>query len=333
MTVINGIEIDNIKVIRNVVKESIINNTLIEESLNVIIVVSNPCQFARRYILAREFIKRFEMENNINLYIVELIYPNQKYIITDKLNKKHLQLYADKPIWHKENMINLGVRYLLPKEWKAFAWIDADIEFESVTWAQDTLKLLNGTYDIVQIWSHSVDLDKNENAMQMFNSAGYQFVKNTLSYNQSKGINYWHPGFAWACTRKAYDKMGGLYEKSILGSGDNIMMLSLLGNGVKGLNDKSTDNYKKSVIEYQDKVKNLRFGYVPGVIRHYFHGSKKNRKYTERWQILIDNDFDPVKDLITDKLGVLIPSNNCPIKLLDDILIYFSERNEDEGFI
>ena len=39
--------------------------------------------------------------------------------------------------------------------------------------------------------------------------------KNTNSYNKSKGINYWHPGYAWACTRKAYEKMGGLYELSV----------------------------------------------------------------------------------------------------------------------
>jgi hypothetical protein len=109
-------------------------------------------------------------------------------------------------------------------------------------------------------------------------------------------------------------------------------MLSLLGNGIKALNEKSSDGYKKSVQKYQDKVKNLRFGYVPGIIRHYFHGSKKNRKYSERWQILLDNQFDPLEHLSTDKVGVLIPSEKCPQKLLDDILIYFSERNEDEGF-
>ena len=332
MTVINGIEIDNIKIIRNNIKDSILNNDKIEDKLHVIIVVSNPCLYARRYILAREFIKRLELDDDVILYVVELIYPKQEYIITNNLNKRHLQIYTEIPIWHKENMINLGVKYLLPKNWKAFAWVDADIEFESTTWAKDTLKILNGSYDIVQVWSHCADLDKNENAMQVFNSAGYQYLKASNSYNKSKGINYWHPGYAWACTRKAYDKMDGLYDKSILGSGDNVMMLSLLGNGVKALNEKSSNGYKNSVIKYEDKVKNLRFGYVPGVIRHYFHGSKKNRKYTERWQILLDNNFDPINHLKYDKIGIIIPSEKCPLKLLDNILLYFSERNEDEGF-
>jgi hypothetical protein len=332
MTVINGIEIDNIKYNQNIIKKALLNNEPIEDKLNVIIVISNPMQFARRYILAREFIKRCEMEEeNINLYIVELIYDNQQYILTDKNNKSHLQLKTKIPLWHKENMINLGVKYLLPKEWKAFAWIDADIEFDSPHWATDTLKLLNGTFDIVQLWSHCADLDKNEKCMQNFTSAGYQYIKNNCIYKQNTGLDFSHPGYAWACTRKAYEKMNGLYDASILGSSDHNMLLSLFGYGIQSLNSLTTDGYKKSIKEYENKVKTLRFGYVPTVIRHYFHGSKKNRKYSERWKILVDNKFDPLEHITYDKIGLLVPTKSCPQQLLNDIMTYFAERNEDEG--
>lgn len=333
MTVINGIEIDNIKYNQNLIKSALINNTPIEKKLNVIIVVSNPMLYARRYILAKEFIKRCEMEeSNINLYIVELIYKDQKYIITEKLNKNHLQIKTDIPIWHKENMINLGVKFLLPKEWKAFAWIDADIEFESTTWALDTLKLLNGSFDIIQLWSHCADLHYNEKCMQNFTSAGYQYIKNNLTYKPANGNDFSHPGYAWAITRKAYEKIGGLYEHSILGSGDHNMLLCLFGFGIKSVNGGVTDGYKKSIREYEKNMKTLRFGYVPGVIRHYFHGTKQNRKYCERWQILVKNKFDPYIHLTHDDIGILIPSKSCPSQLLDDILKYFKERNEDEYF-
>jgi hypothetical protein len=73
MTVINGIEIDDITIYKNNIKETIINNEPIEDKLNVIIVISNPCLYARRYILAREFIKRMENEENVILYIFEFI--------------------------------------------------------------------------------------------------------------------------------------------------------------------------------------------------------------------------------------------------------------------
>ena len=140
-------------------KDAIYNNDPIEEKLNVIAVISNPCLYARRYKLFNEFVKRMEEEEHVNLFIVELAYGTQPFVITDKSNKNHLQLKADDPLWHKENMVNLGVQHLLPKNYKAFAWIDADIEFDNNSWALDTLKILNGYKDVVQIFSHCVDLN------------------------------------------------------------------------------------------------------------------------------------------------------------------------------
>jgi hypothetical protein len=330
MTVINGIEIDNINYIKNEIKEAIINNEPIENNLHVIIVISNPCQYAKRYILAREFVKRFDTEQNIILYIVELCFGDkQQFCVTEKNNPKHLQLRTNtEPLWHKENMINIGVKQLLPKTWKAFAWIDADIEFESALWALDTLKVLNGCRDIVQLFSHCLDMDKNEDPMRIFQSFGFQYSKNK-KYNSS-GLNFWHPGFAWAITRKAYDKIGGIFDKSILGSGDHNIALSLINNGIQSVNNEISNNYKNSVLNYEKKISGLRLGYIPGVIRHYFHGSKENRKYSERWKILVKHQYDPDNHIKYNQNGLLIPTDNCPKELLDDIYQYFYERNEDE---
>ena len=71
-------------------------------------------------------------------------------------------------------------------------------------------------------------------------------------------------------------------------------------------------------------------GYCPGVIRHFFHGSKKNRKYRERWQILVKYHYDPFIHMMKDENGVIIPTPECPIGLLNEILQYFCERKEDE---
>jgi hypothetical protein len=170
MTVINDIEIDNITYDTNTIKQAIINTEPIESKLHVIIVISNPNLYAIRYILAREFIKRMEMEEtDIILYIVELAYGKQQFLVTEAKNKRHLQIRTQTaPIWHKENMINIGVKKLLPKSWKAFAWIDADIEFESSSWALDTLKIMNGSKDVVQLFSHCVDMNREECNLNIF---------------------------------------------------------------------------------------------------------------------------------------------------------------------
>jgi hypothetical protein len=332
MTIINNIEIDNIVYAVNPVKSALINNDPIEDRLHVIIVVSNPSNFATRYILAREFIKRIEQEESkVDLYIVELAYQGQQYHVTDKCNAKHLQLKGVYPLWHKENMINIAVRRLLPPTWKAMAWIDADIEFENPTWATDTLKLLNGQYDVVQLFSHACDMDQEGFSMNVFNSLGYCAVKHGVKGIRHTGPNYPHPGFAWAMTRKAYDKVGGLYEVAILGSGDHIMAKCILNDGLKSIVPESHPDYIASVLEFQEKAKTLRLGYVPGVIRHHFHGSKKNRKYTERWQILVKWDYSPKNHITVNDDGLLIPTKGCPEGLLNDILSYGRERNEDEG--
>jgi hypothetical protein len=315
---------------QNPIKQTIMLNEPIEEKLNVIAVLSNPCLFKKRYKLMNEFINRIKNEEQyINLYIVELAYEGQQFMITSSTNKNHLQLRTSTPLWHKENMINLGVKYLLPKNWKAFAWIDSDLEFESPTWSLDTLKILNGYADVVQLFSHCIDLDHDDTTMNIFSSFCHQYTKNT-TYSSNRGANYWHPGYAWACTRKAYEKMGGLLEHGILGSGDYNMASCFVGRGDKSFTARTNEEFKKEVLEFQIRVKNFRICYVPGVIRHYFHGSKINRKYSERWQILAKYNYNPKKHITYDDVGIIIPSDECPKEFINEIYNYFLERNEDE---
>jgi hypothetical protein len=249
-------------------------------------------------------------------------------MVTDKDNKKHLQIKTETPIWHKENMINLGVKYLLPSNYKAFAWIDADLEFDSQTWASDTLKILNGCKDVVQLFSHCIDMGHDNTTLNNFSSLGYNF-----SWGKEytiKGLDYWHPGFAWAITRKAYERIGGLYDKGVLGSGDSIMALSFIGKAKNMNNVKYHADYNKSMLDFQAKVTGLRLGYVPGLIHHHFHGTKQNRQYTERWKILMNHSFSPEKHLTYDDKGILIPTKEFSEGFKTDIMNYFKERKEDE---
>ena len=118
MTIINGIEIDIKSASVDDIRYAIMNNDPVDDVLHVIAVISNPCQFARRYILAREFLSRMELEQNVQVYMVELAYGSQQFYVTDKKNPRHLQMRGQTPLWHKENMINMAVTTLLPKDGK-----------------------------------------------------------------------------------------------------------------------------------------------------------------------------------------------------------------------
>jgi len=312
------------------IKDAIYNNDPIEEKLNVIAVISNPCLYARRYKLFNEFIKRMEEDEHVNLFIVELVYNDQSFVITNKSNKNHLQLKTDDPLWHKENMINLGVQHLLPKNYKAFAWIDGDIEFDNNSWALDTLKILNGCKDVVQLFSHCVDLNHDNTNLNIFNGIGYCYNKGHKYV--TKGSDYWHPGYAWAITRKAYERIGGLYDKGVLGSGDSIMALSFVNRSKCMNNINYNKDYNNSMLDYQVIAKKIRLGYTPGIIRHFFHGSKQNRRYTDRWKILMKHNYSPQKDLTYNDKGVLIFTATTSNDFKQDILNYFHERKEDDDY-
>lgn len=300
------------------------------DTLHIITVISNVCEFKRRWKLMEQFIERIQKYSNVKLYVVELAYGEQDFHLTSVNNPSHLQLRTKYALWHKENMINLGIQKLLPPDWKAVAWIDGDIEFENLHWIDDTLKLLS-KFDLVQLFTTCFDLDENEIPMSIFQSFGYKYC-NGEKFNHIRGINYWHPGYAWACTRDFYEKIGGLYDKGIIGSGDYIFTQGILKSIACG--DKNLKKFHNDLKNYVVKISNLdiKIGFIPGTIRHYFHGSKTNRKYIERNQILLKYDYDPSSHIEYDTNGIIVPSKNMPMEFIDDILCYFKERNDDEYY-
>ena len=142
---------------------TILSNEKIEDKLNVIVIHTNPCHFKRRKFLSEQFKSQMLKTPDVELFIVELVYDLDSFEITDANNKNHLQLRTSKSnmLWSKENLINIATEKLLPQNYKAFAWIDADIEFDNIHWAEYKLKLLNGHYDVMQLFDICLDLNKN----------------------------------------------------------------------------------------------------------------------------------------------------------------------------
>ena len=311
---------------------TVLNNEQLEQQLHVVCCISNPCGYHRRFELAKEFCARMRRHPSVLLYVVELAYAGQDFHVTDSSDQAHWQLRADDtpPLWHKENLINMAVRKLLPESWKAFAWIDADVEFLSPHWASDALRLLNGASDVVQLWSHAMDLDARGSTMHVYSSFCFRACEYDLRYGKGSH-NYANPGFAWAMTRLAFERTGGLYERGILGAGDHYMSLAFVGRAKEAINSKQHSGYLESLLQYERRARGLRLGYVPGVLRHFFHGPKKARGYNDRWKILVKHAYNPSAHVVARADGLLLPSATCPRGLTDDIVQYFAQRDEDAG--
>ena len=290
------------------------------QTLYVILPYFNFVGFKRRRQLFIEFVNR---NSHLKLVVVEAKGPaplgNLKVF-------KHIQVTSESRLWLKENLINVGVQEL-PRDWQYMAWIDADIEFLNKNWVRDTIAELQ-TADVVQLWQTAVNLGPRGETLKVDKGFVHMFLESGTKWTPTDKYGFWHPGYGWACTKKAYEIMGGLIDWAILGSGDRHMAMSFAGLAIQSAPGTVSENYKMLLKLYEAHVKNLRVSYVDGSIIHYWHGSFTNRRYRERWDILTKNSFDPLADIGYTEKGLvqLSESGKRFEKYLDE---YFQGRKED----
>lgn len=294
--------------------------------LDVIAVVSNPARYDKRYKLFKEFCVRMKQQPQVRLLTVEL-QQRARPFVTDSIVK----LRTKDELWHKENMINIGVQHL-PEDWEYMAWIDTDLEFQNKNWVRETIEQLQ-TYYIVQLFQHGIDLGPSDEVLTIHTSFISLYVNGEPMNNYTKHKNYknGHTGFCFAIRKTAFNDIGGLLDFAILGSADAHMCLAFIGDVKKSLHPRLNKNYKELCVIFQDRCERhiqRNVGYVNGTILHHFHGSKSDRQYGSRWQILLDNDYDPLRDIKKDWRGVY-QLEDTKFKLRDQIKKYFRSRNED----
>lgn len=273
---------------------------------------------------------------NVQVHVVEAVYGDREpECAPTVLNYNYKAVYIDSEIWLKENLINIGIRDLLPRDWKYVAWVDCDIHFRNEGWALATIHQLQH-YNIVQPWTHAVDLDFHGGIIQTATSFGYLCASRKKMHHgnhpNSNHYTYAHSGYAWACTRYFYENVGGLIDFAIVGSADHHQAWSCLGKIHETIHHKAGRDYVELCIEWGRRAKRACagiVGFVNGTIEHNFHGSKKNRQYWSRWDILISNNYNPKTDLCYDAQGVVQLCSSNKYKIEHDVMLYNRNRAED----
>lgn len=306
------------------------NNTL-----HVVGVLSNPMRYHSRYRLFREWYEEMKATPNVKVYVVECAFGDRHHEATDASDPTHLQLRSRQAIWHKENMLNLGFRHLVPRQAKYLCWSDTDIHFRDKHWAQETIHQLQH-YNVVQPWQDCADLGFLGNILQHFQSFCYVHRLGVPKQcHPGQPYKYAHTGFAWACTRKFYEAMKGaiggpLMDWCIVGSADHHQAWGMIDRIDDSVHGKMPEPFKKMAREWAKaayKVTHGHLGFVPTRIEHKFHGPKKRRQYRERWQIFIEHNFDPYTDLSYDEQG-LVQIVGKP-QLIEACANYLNSRHED----
>lgn len=307
------------------------------DKLYIITPYFNPWRYKSRGRLYQEF-REHVQKFNCELITIEVALRDRDFEtnIVDLPSCNHsgyigsnYYLRTKAELWHKERLINLAITKL-PIDWQYVAWIDADVQFARDDWVMETIHMLQH-YSVIQMFSESINLSPTN---EMVGNKRISFIKAYFDGWDLKVGPYHklpHPGFAWAMRRDACDHLGGLIDTAILGSGDLHMARALTGNVKLGLYEELSPGYVETLELWQSRAdehirKNV--GYMSGLCIHYWHGSRKDRQYNERWKILTDNNFDPEFDLKPDSQGLWQFSGNKP-QLEEDIRRYFASRNED----
>lgn len=287
---------------------------------------------------------------------------------------KYIGLHTKDELWLKENLINVGVQSL-PHDWQQVCWLDSDVVFVRPNWVGECIhKLQHGTQSditFLQMFSHARDLGPNYEMLPEdyphANGLGFVkawqdgFLKTTLTpaieadlkairkdirklaedfqkLQQDLGCYYEKrvfPGLAWACTRKAWEAVGGLIDFAIWGGGDWHMSHALIEKTEGMMRNDLHRNYKKMVMQWYERCRtHVRRNVLvmEGSILHNWHGRKTERGYNVKHGLLAQFGFDPLRHLKRDYQNLYQlhdDRSTAYVQMRDMMRRVAKDRNED----
>ncbi len=143
-------------------------------------------------------------------------------------------------------------------------------------------------FSVVQMFAHATDLGPRHEPLRSFEVSSRNGCGKTARRRPPRSeYGAWHPGYAWACRRDAWDHLGGLIDFAIVGSADRYMACALIGEIAQSLSPeivRACPTYTEWCLEWQTRAETYikrNIGFVDGLLLHYFHGAKKNRGYCQ----------------------------------------------------
>lgn len=312
------------------------------DKFHVIIPVSNPVDYKSRYNNF-ELCQESLLRKGCHVWVIEMATGAREPRITNHDHLHHVTLWQtaiEGEVWHKEQLINIGVQNIihLAPDARYIMWTDSDLLYES-DMLEKTIQALQH-WPIVQCWSHLVSLDARGHVLNLFKSFMYlRFNKKETCTHPGYPPRIGSPGGAWAFRREMLNQLGSaisgpILDFTIAGSGDLYFARAVMGEIKKCMNPGFHPNYNKWTKQYADHadwIVQRNVGYVANTVRHLYHGDHDTRGYGWRNNILKDFQFDPETDLTKDASGLwrLVIRTPRQIGMRDALRHYGRSRNED----
>lgn len=287
---------------------------------------------------------------------------------------RYIGLRSESELWLKENMINIGVQSL-PHDWQNVCWLDSDVIFIRPNWVGECIhKLqhysflqmfsqardLGPNYEMlpedyphaagvgfIKAWLEGwikssltpevlADLKKLKQDLEVVTKDFLKLEEDLFcaSYGKTGDKRVW-PGLAWACTRNAWENVGGLFDMAIWGGGDWHMSHGLIEKTEGMMRKDLHRNYKKMVEQWYYRCHThirRNVGVMEGAIFHSWHGKKAKRGYNSKHSLLARFGFDPLRHLKRDYQGLLQLHDDRSVafpQIRDAMRRVATERSED----
>ena len=291
----------------------------------VLLAFYNPVPF-KRILRNMLYVIQTLKEKKIPYFVIECVFNDAKPEIPDATMVVHSNSY----MFYKEQLLN-KLEKVVPEQYTKLVCMDGDIIFDSPDWVDQVSISLN-TYDIIQPYNQACWLTPdNTKIRSKKRSYAYGIVHKKVRVS-TKFINMYHPGFAWAFKRDIYRKIGGFYERAIIGNGDTLFVFNFMYDKIPETWIRDVLNTRITIEkwpEYHSKIKevNPTMGYLTNKALHLFHGVTENRQYKTRYKSashLLTGTWD---DQITLNKDGLFEFKNPELNAT--LLEYFKRRNED----
>jgi DNA-directed RNA polymerase subunit RPC12/RpoP len=337
---------------RRITREKpVFDAVLPERELAVVSCFFNPGGSLKRVSNFQAFLSSLK-KSGVHCTVVELAFGSNDFAIVG--HEDVIQLRTRDVLWHKERLLNIGIRKLLSKGYRKIAWLDGDIEFEDPQWPMELASRLEQS-NLCQVFE-DIGIQEHQSGPPMVAPSAVKYFRESGRLYQQparKGLPMLggilkggQSGFGWAARAEVLEKVM-LFEGAVVGGGDKLMYIASLAdkfssNSFQELSQSKiacsacghrnrSDAYRAQLLDWAQRWSEAVDGevdYARLYITDMFHGKRDDRGYLTRHDILYRNAFDPARDLVRDPSGCLAWVAGKE-SLKREVEAYFLSRRED----
>lgn len=220
-------------------------------------------------------------------------------------------------LWQKEPLLNRALREASAKY---FAWVDHDLLFANPRWLADGIAKLRDGASACQLFSSLSLTDMERRRIQSRPSA---------AASDGKGP----PGGAWIAETEFLRDIGGFETSNLFGGGDQTLYDALTGKLSWHLTQYSPamrQQLTQWITRIHQQAADKQIACVDGEALHLWHGDRKNRQYSTRYDVLTREQFDPQRDLRLSE-NELLEWTDPDSHLAASVRRFFEARQEDSA--